>query len=104
MGCGIGGPARNIAHHSGAEITGLNCNEYQIKKATKLTAEAKLQHLVKYDKVTQSYRIAYMCKKYIRVILMKLHMVTTVLMQSMPSRLHCIPIVERKYTGRHSEF
>ena len=52
MGCGVGGPARNIARHSGAEITGLNFNEYQIQKANKLTAEANLQHLVKYDKVT----------------------------------------------------
>jgi len=52
MGCGIGGPARNIAQHTGAEITGLNFNEYQIKKAIKLTAEANMQHLITYDKVT----------------------------------------------------
>lgn len=51
IGCGVGGPARNIALHSGAEITGLNINDYQIKKAIKLTAEANLQHLIKYDEV-----------------------------------------------------
>ena len=51
IGCGVGGPARNIARYSGAEITGLNINDYQLKKATKLTAEANLQHLIKYDKV-----------------------------------------------------
>jgi len=56
MGCGVGGPARNIARHSGAEITGLNFNEYQIKKAMKLTAEAGLQHLIKFDKVHQDSR------------------------------------------------
>jgi len=52
MGCGVGGPARNIARYSGAEITGLNFNEYQVTKATKLTAEANLEHLIKYDKVS----------------------------------------------------
>ena len=51
IGCGVGGPARNIARYSGAEITGLNINDYQIKKATKLTAEANLEHLIKYEKV-----------------------------------------------------
>jgi len=51
IGCGVGGPAKNIASYSGAEITGLNINDYQIKKAIRLTAEANLQHLIKYDKV-----------------------------------------------------
>ena len=47
----MGGPARNIARYSEAEITGLNVNEYQVKKATKLTSETNLQHLIKFDKV-----------------------------------------------------
>lgn len=29
-GCGIGGPYRNIANFSGANITGITINEYQV--------------------------------------------------------------------------
>jgi sterol 24-C-methyltransferase len=32
-GCGIGGPMFTIAEHSGASITGLNNNEYQLQRA-----------------------------------------------------------------------
>ncbi|GAB5590516.1 Delta(24)-sterol C-methyltransferase [Umbelopsis nana] len=33
VGCGVGGPAREIAHFTGAHITGLNNNDYQISRA-----------------------------------------------------------------------
>ena len=58
LGCGVGGPARNIARYSGAEITGLNMNEYQIKKATKLTSETNIHHLIKYDQVKLQLHIS----------------------------------------------
>jgi len=32
-GCGIGGPYRNIAKYSGADITGITINHYQVKRA-----------------------------------------------------------------------
>lgn len=35
IGCGVGGPMRNIARFSGAKITGINNNSYQIKVGTK---------------------------------------------------------------------
>jgi len=38
VGCGIGGPAREIARFSGAAVTGLNNNEYQVTRANTLTA------------------------------------------------------------------
>jgi sterol 24-C-methyltransferase len=34
VGCGVGGPMREIARFSGATITGLNLNEYQLKRAS----------------------------------------------------------------------
>jgi len=34
VGCGVGGPAREIAKFTGAHITGLNNNDYQIDRAT----------------------------------------------------------------------
>ncbi|TVY30632.1 Sterol 24-C-methyltransferase [Lachnellula hyalina] len=39
VGCGVGGPAREIAKFSGAHITGLNNNDYQIERATKYAAK-----------------------------------------------------------------
>lgn len=33
VGCGVGGPAREICHFTGAHIVGLNNNDYQIEKA-----------------------------------------------------------------------
>ncbi|KAF8940047.1 S-adenosyl-L-methionine-dependent methyltransferase [Dissophora ornata] len=33
IGCGVGGPAREIGHFTGAHVTGLNNNDYQINRA-----------------------------------------------------------------------
>jgi len=49
-GCGVGGPARNISRFSGAKVTGLNINEYQINKATDLTKNAGLTDLCDFVK------------------------------------------------------
>jgi sterol 24-C-methyltransferase len=51
LGCGVGGPARNIARFSGAKITGLNNNAYQVKRATLKTEREGLTSLVKFVKV-----------------------------------------------------
>ena len=32
VGCGVGGPMRTIASTSGAEITGITINDYQVKR------------------------------------------------------------------------
>jgi len=37
VGCGIGGPLRNIAYFTGASITGLNNNGYQVQRANEIT-------------------------------------------------------------------
>eukprot|EP00127_Corallochytrium_limacisporum_P003660 Clim_evm48s151 gene=Clim_evmTU48s151 len=46
LGCGVGGPARNIARFSGATVTGLNNNEYQVKKCNQYNKAENLDHLV----------------------------------------------------------
>jgi len=38
IGCGVGGPMRNIARFTGSKITGINNNAYQIKIGTKHNA------------------------------------------------------------------
>ena len=34
VGCGVGGPMRTIASTSGAQVTGITINDYQVKRAT----------------------------------------------------------------------
>ena len=48
LGCGVGGPAREIARFSGANVVGVSNNAYQIERARKLTAEAGLAHLAEF--------------------------------------------------------
>ncbi len=39
VGCGVGGPLREIARISGARVTGLNNNEYQVQRCNVLAAK-----------------------------------------------------------------
>ena len=41
-GCGVGGPMRNIARFTRADITGVTLNEYQVLRGNELTAAAGL--------------------------------------------------------------
>ncbi len=50
VGCGVGGPARYIAKHTGATIVGVNNNAYQLERAARHTRRAKLEHLVSFTK------------------------------------------------------
>jgi sterol 24-C-methyltransferase len=42
VGCGVGGPMRTIARFCGANILGVNNNDYQIKRGTKQNQDAGL--------------------------------------------------------------
>ncbi|CAM9291861.1 unnamed protein product [Heterosigma akashiwo] len=46
-GCGIGGPYRNIAQFTGADVTGITLNEYQVGGATPSTGRRGLQEAVR---------------------------------------------------------
>ncbi|KAF9051989.1 delta-sterol C-methyltransferase [Panaeolus papilionaceus] len=48
VGCGVGGPAREIAQFSDVEIVGLNNNEFQVGRAQRYTKTAGLQNQVKF--------------------------------------------------------
>lgn len=41
LGCGVGGPAREISAFSGASVTGVNNNAYQVKRANEITSSAE---------------------------------------------------------------
>ena len=50
VGCGVGGPAREIAKFAGVNITGLNNNDYQIERATAAAAKDGLTKQLKFVK------------------------------------------------------
>lgn len=50
VGCGVGGPAREIAQFSDANIIGLNNNEFQIGRAQKYTKKMGLENQVQFVK------------------------------------------------------
>ncbi|KAL2062155.1 hypothetical protein VTL71DRAFT_6421 [Oculimacula yallundae] len=50
VGCGVGGPAREIAKFTGAHITGLNNNDYQIERATRYAQKEGLSHQLDFVK------------------------------------------------------
>lgn len=45
VGCGVGGPMRNIAIFSGAKITGITINQYQVNIGNKYNSNMGLRHL-----------------------------------------------------------
>lgn len=50
VGCGVGGPAREIAKFTGAKIVGLNNNDYQIERATHYAAKEGLSDQLSFKK------------------------------------------------------
>ena len=46
-GCGIGGPYRTIAKYSGADITGISINNYQVKRANQINTSQNLHSRVR---------------------------------------------------------
>ena len=50
VGCGVGGPAREIAKFTGAKIVGLNNNDYQIERATNYAAKEGLSDQLSFTK------------------------------------------------------
>ncbi|WYZ42429.1 hypothetical protein EsH8_VI_000128 [Colletotrichum jinshuiense] len=48
VGCGVGGPAREIAKFTGAYVTGLNINEYQVERATRYAQKQKMDKQVQF--------------------------------------------------------
>ncbi|KZL70531.1 sterol 24-C-methyltransferase [Colletotrichum tofieldiae] len=50
VGCGVGGPAREISNFTGAHITGINNNDYQIDRAIHYATKEKLSGQLKFIK------------------------------------------------------
>jgi len=50
VGCGVGGPAREIARFAGVQIVGVNNNDFQVGRARRYTEQAGLSGQVQYVK------------------------------------------------------
>lgn len=50
VGCGVGGPAREIATFTGCNVTGLNNNSYQIQRGNAYAKKAGLEKQVSFVK------------------------------------------------------
>jgi sterol 24-C-methyltransferase len=50
VGCGVGGPMREIARYSGAHVLGVNNNDYQIHRGRRQTEKAGLSHIAEFLK------------------------------------------------------
>jgi len=50
VGCGVGGPAREIVKFTGANVVGLNNNDYQIERATRYAAKEGLSDKLSFTK------------------------------------------------------
>jgi sterol 24-C-methyltransferase len=48
VGCGVGGPAREMVKFTGCHVTGLNISEYQLKHAEKYGRKAGLSHKLEF--------------------------------------------------------
>lgn len=44
VGCGVGGPAREMVKFTSCHVTGLNINQYQVQRATHYAAKEGLSH------------------------------------------------------------
>jgi len=63
VGCGVGGPAREIAKFTGCHVTGLNNNDYQIERATKYAQKEGLADQVAFVKGDFMVRSPYSTKQ-----------------------------------------
>ena len=54
VGCGVGGPAREISSFCGVDVYGLNNNAYQVERATKITADKRAAAVAAHDAAPNS--------------------------------------------------
>ena len=53
VGCGVGGPMRNIARFTGADITGVTINEYQVKVGNRYCKEQGVDDICRSTQVSK---------------------------------------------------
>ena len=59
VGCGVGGPAREIVKFAGVNIVGLNNNDYQIERAANYAAKEGLSDHLSFTKGDFMVRVEF---------------------------------------------
>jgi sterol 24-C-methyltransferase len=59
VGCGVGGPAREMVKFTGANVVGLNNNDYQIERATRYAEKEGLSDKLSFTKGDFMVRTIY---------------------------------------------
>jgi sterol 24-C-methyltransferase len=61
IGCGVGGPAKELAAFAGCQVVGLNNNGYQVRKATELAKAEGMEKMVEFVKgdFMVSFKLVY---------------------------------------------
>jgi ubiquinone/menaquinone biosynthesis C-methylase UbiE len=108
VGCGVGGPAREIARFSDAKIVGLNNNDFQIGRARKYTKAAGLEDQVQFVKgdfmklSEQFGENAFDAGALSSLLLcVGLFYLIYLFIQYMPSRLQFMPRHGKAFTARY---
>jgi sterol 24-C-methyltransferase len=86
VGCGVGGPAREIAKFTGAHITGLNNNDYQIERATRYAKKEGLADQLEFVKGDFMVCSQYNPLDLLLILFSKCLSPRTASMLSMPSK------------------
>jgi SAM-dependent methyltransferase len=96
VGCGVGGPAREIVKFTGAHVTGLNITEYQVERARVYADKEGLSHKLKFvqgDFMVSLFLLLCCVVTYQECLLCrKFRSPTTLSTPSTPSKLPCMPL------------
>lgn len=108
VGCGVGGPAREIAQFTDCQIIGLNNNDFQIQRARKYTQKAGLENQVSFVKGDFMKLSEQFGEGYFDAGMFELVEITVVLIlfiyQFTPSKLRCMLPPGRVCTEKFSRF
>jgi SAM-dependent methyltransferase len=103
VGCGVGGPAREIVKFAGVNVVGLNNNNYQIERATAYAEKEGLSDKLKFTKGDFMVRsVTALPKPDTNLIASKCPSLTTRSTLSTPLRLPSTPRLSRASTARSS--
>jgi SAM-dependent methyltransferase len=103
VGCGVGGPAREIVKFTGCNVVGLNNNDYQIERATRYAAKEGLSDKLSFTKGDFMVQSQYIVMEFMLTCSSKWVSLRIHSTPSMPSKLlftrHPSKVSTAKYSG-----
>lgn len=97
VGCGVGGPMRTIASTSGAEVTGITINDYQVQRATYHNEKVGRLHIL-----ITAYALAPSVLTILFDIVMLLQHGVASLCQAVEGNFLSMPFAEASFDGAYA--